>query len=167
MWGHGSLAPSPSLQWLHPCKFQLFWFSPTANYNRCVWSRPVKSCCATESLPVFIDFFRYPDLPSFSLGIRCCLFWINLWFKNYFIRFTKRILLTPVLSLFFNKVRGWSAANIVKWDSGTGAFLWILFSFTEHLFVQHLLKAVSVIFFLKSYYVKSCETMKTSDSVTM
>ena len=62
VWDHGTLAPSPPPpQWLLPCKFH-FWFSPTANYNRCVWSRPVKSCCATESLPVFIDFFRYPGL---------------------------------------------------------------------------------------------------------
>ena len=64
VWDHGPLAPSPTLpsQWLRPCKFQLFWFSPTANCNRWVWSRPVKSCCATESLPVFIDFFKYPGL---------------------------------------------------------------------------------------------------------
>ena len=94
VWGHGPLAPSPPLQWLRPWKFQLFWFSSTANYNRCVWSRPVKSYCATESLTVFIDIFRYPGLSSFSPGIHYCLFWINLWFENYFIRFTKRILLT-------------------------------------------------------------------------
>ena len=34
-----------------------------------------------------------------------------------------------------------------KWDSGTGTFLRILLSFTEHLFAEHLRNTVSVIFF--------------------
>ena len=55
-------------QWLCPYKFQ-FWFSSTANYNRCVWSRPEKSCCATESLPVFIDFFNFPGLCRAFLSV--------------------------------------------------------------------------------------------------
>ena len=63
VWDH---APPP--QWLCPYKFQ-FWFSPTANYNRCVWSRPEKSCCATESLPVFIDFFNFPGLCRAFLSV--------------------------------------------------------------------------------------------------
>ena len=62
VWDHGPP------KWLRPCKFQ-FWFSPTANYNKCVWSRPVKSCCATVSLPVFIDFFRFPGLCRAFLSV--------------------------------------------------------------------------------------------------
>ena len=68
--GEGRMAPLlPLPQWLRSCKFQLFWFSPTGNYNRCVWSRPVKSSFTVESLPVFIDFFRSLGLSSFSPGI--------------------------------------------------------------------------------------------------
>ena len=93
-WG-GTWPPcSPSPQWLRSSKFQLFWFSPTGNYNRCVWNRPVTSSFAAGSLPVFIDFFRSLGLSSFSPGICCFLYWINLWFEDCFIRFTKLILLT-------------------------------------------------------------------------
>ena len=93
--GEERMAPLlPLPQWLRSCKFQLFWFSPTGNYNRCVWSRPVKSSFTVESLPVFIDFFRSLGLSSFSPGICCFLYWINLWFEYYFIHFTKFILLT-------------------------------------------------------------------------
>ena len=49
--------------------------------------------------------------------------------------------------LFLNKVTGWRPPNMFKWDSGTGTFLRILLSFTEHLFAEHLRNAVSVIFF--------------------
>ena len=45
-----------------------------------------------------------------------------------------------------NKVSGWSCSTIFKWDSGLGPFFWILFSFTKHLFAEHLWKAASVIF---------------------
>ena len=41
---------------------------------------------------------------------------------------------------------GWSPATLFEWDSSTGIFLWILLSFTEHLFAEHLWKAVSVVF---------------------
>ena len=69
VWDHAPPPhPHPPPQWLCPYKFQ-FWFSPTANYNRCVWSRPEKSCCATESLPVFIDFFNFPGLCRAFLSV--------------------------------------------------------------------------------------------------
>ena len=66
---------------------------------------------------------------------------------------------TPVLGLFVNKVTALSVPNIFKWNSGTGAFLWIYLSFTEHLFVEHLRMAVSVIFlssFVMSGVVRQC-----------
>ena len=66
---------------------------------------------------------------------------------------------------FVNKISGGISANIFSSDSRTGTFLWIMLSFTEHLFQ----KAVCVIFSPVSYfsYVKSCKTMNNSDSVTL
>ena len=63
----GAMAPLPPLhppnppQWLRPCKFQSFWFSPSANYDRCVWSRPVKFCWHQE----FLSFYRFLKLSRF------------------------------------------------------------------------------------------------------
>ena len=70
--------------------------------------------------------------------------------------------------LFLNKAACWSTHTIFKWHSGTDTFLWILLSFTEHLFAKHLRNAVSdvlsqVLLFLCERY----KTMKTSDSVTL
>ena len=76
------------------------------------------------------------------------------------------------LSLFIKKVAGWSPATIFKWGSGTVTFLWILLNFTEHLFAEHLRKAVSVVFF--KFYFFLCKELQdredneeTSASATM
>ena len=55
-WGHDPLAPSPPVA--TPLQVQLLCFSPTANYNRCVRSRPVKSSCDAESMTVFYRFLQ-------------------------------------------------------------------------------------------------------------
>ena len=40
-------------------------------------------------------------------------------------------------SIFLNKVSGLRPANLLKRDSRTGAFLWILRNFSEHLFLRN------------------------------
>ena len=40
-------------------------------------------------------------------------------------------------SLFFNKVIGLRPATLFKKASGTGVFLWILWNFQEHVFLQN------------------------------
>ena len=96
VWDHGHLAPSPT-QWLCPCNFQ-FWFSPTANYNRCVRSRPVKSCCATKSLPVFIDFFRYSVLCRVFLPVFAAVSFESI--------SDPKIILSTLQNIFFWRIRG-------------------------------------------------------------
>ena len=48
--------------------------------------------------------------------------------------------------LFLKEIAGKSPETILKRDSGTDTVLWILLLFTEHLFTEHLRKAVSVVF---------------------
>ena len=46
-------------------------------------------------------------------------------------------LLTWGQILFFNKVAGLRPATLLKKASGTGVFLWILWNFQEHIFLQN------------------------------
>ena len=95
----GTMAPlpPPPTQWQCPCNFQ-FWFSPTANYNRCVRSRPVKSCSATESLPVIIDFFRYPVLCRVFLPVFAAVSFESI--------SDPKIILSTLQNIFFWRIRG-------------------------------------------------------------
>ena len=51
-----------------------------------------------------------------------------------FAKFTRKHLCQ---SLFFNKIAGLRPAILLKRDSGTGVFLWVLWNFEEHLFSQN------------------------------
>ena len=74
-----------------------------------------------QTSPTKCKFYEY-DIVAQVYDVSCprIAFFHNFWLKCHekLKRYDRE---TPVLGLFFDKVTGWSAANIVKWDSGTGA----------------------------------------------
>ena len=100
-------------------------------------------------LSVFINPFH---AAGFRSSTRRCSIGKDV-LKN-FAKFTRKHLCR---SLFFNKVAGLRPATLLKRDSGTVVFLWILRNFQEHLLYRTLLD--------DCFYVLLLYLMKTSRNV--
>ena len=70
-------------------------------------------------------------------------------------KFSKIQRKTPELKSLFKKVEGLKPATLLKMNSSTGVFLWILRNFQEHLFTEHLRKNASKMFAFTVFHVES------------